>query len=275
MTLSVVHEYTEDVIERRTRTVHVVETRRARIHAWHGGAKVADLGAEGSVPRAVEEANRLAGVFGIGPGSTMRIRVEEQAELTRRVVAGVDGDRVRYDHNEHGYRNPVSSLRRHAWDVVTGPMPVTWSEWAFSTEQWLGFAGRPADAAVVRASYAGVSLDVMDPDSLYGGFGHGSVRPGETTVETAEAPSWIRDRRGLSVFVKVTLRAACDVAVPPDRSFGDTLAFLSALRVTAETDRRGRDILIDFNPDHACWSNPAGVDPRWTPVARTLAHASA
>ena len=80
---NVVHEYVDEVVETRRRTIQIIEDVHAEITAWHGERFLCDISGWTSVAAAIQEAEKQAKRFKVDKGSTLVLRVSER----RRVVS--------------------------------------------------------------------------------------------------------------------------------------------------------------------------------------------
>lgn len=121
MPLTVLKEYTEQVVHRTHETIHEIEEEGGSIELWHQGVLVDKLTSYTGVAYALRDAPGVARRFRITPSSSLHVRV--RAERTRGLRAGPGEER--YGHRE--YRETVGSdwtvLRRHVWDSHAGELP--------------------------------------------------------------------------------------------------------------------------------------------------------
>ncbi len=255
---SVIEEADDEVVERRTRRLHLVESVEATVSAWHGGRKVAELGCRNSVAAAVERAAEAAREFGVGPSSSMRIRVAEKAVRSWKALKGVDhrGDPV-YEDGTARFR--LVSRHRHAWDDAQGLIEPRWEPWEFEVEEWIGHPGDAPPRAVVAALYAAVSVEGCRDDDLLALYGTGLPTVRSVVGEAAEPPgrlAGIGGRRGMRGYVRVRVRGSVHVTAPPGATMPETAGFLGRLWAEVQRDRRSWDGLDLASPGCMVWSDP-------------------
>jgi hypothetical protein len=204
--------FEETYVVTRTRKVRVYDEEAASVTAWHGGRLLAELGGGGSVPAALREAAAEARRYGVGPGSTLSLRVSRT--LTRR------RELVEEDRREARSQRMVV-YRRHVHDVVAGDLPVSEATLSFRLGGWVAVP-HGDDPARYAPFYAAPEADEPTPAALFAGYGHGAPAWDAARIvepETSPPP----DRKPGKAWHRVAMEGTLPVLVPPGGSVDELL----------------------------------------------------
>lgn len=265
---TIIEEATDEVVERRSRRIHLVESVTATVGAWHGGRKVGDLGCYTGVVHAVRRAEEAVREFGLGPSSTMRIRIEEKAVRHWRALRGIDrwGDAT---YESQDARPSFVARHRHAWDDLAGLLEARWRPWEFEVEEWVGYKDDPPPRSVIAGHYSSVSVEGCRDGDLHALFGTGLPVLQDIACDAAPPPDALARldaRRPMRGYVRVRLRGCCHVTALPCAGVPDVAAFLGRLDVRPQRDSNGWGALDLASPGCTIWSDPErGNAAAWRP----------
>lgn len=199
---SVTMEYEETVVERRIRKVRVEDLEGGAVSAWHGGLRLRDLSAWTSYDRAVEDARQKAEAFGVGPDSSLSIRVERT--VTRNWSYP--------DARESGRPRPDKILaRRQVLDVVHGELPFVDGTMRFRVSAWVGVPVGE-DPTPYLPFFADVEVAHFPDRLLFAGYGFGEIRCGRPFLSGSDAAP--PDPRKGKSYHRVALEGTLPVQVP-------------------------------------------------------------
>ena len=259
----VVEEYVDQVVETRRRTVHVTEACEATVSAWHGGRRLCDLGTRTSVAAAVRHAESERGRFSVGPGSSLRLRVEERTVREWRAVQSVDARDGYVLYGSEHVRPSALVLLRHAWDSHDGFIEPRWTDIPFSVEAWVGIRSEAPPHALVRACFAGVAAAGADDAWLHAGYGLGGVRMDSVGLSEAEPDARIRDRADVRSFLRAELGGILRACGPDVPEGADMAGFLASCDVSVRLDRTCEDALAPYGRRPVFWVGEPAIRIRW------------
>lgn len=221
MPLTVVKEFTEQVVRRTQETIHEVEDEGGSIELWHEGVLVDKLTSYTGVEYALREAPGVVKRFRITPSSSLHVRV--RAERTRGLRAG-PGE-VRYGQRE--YRETVGSdwtvLLRHVWDSHVGDLQEGRTVALPFTQS--AFFGAPGTRPEFVAGDGTVGMTIRQiewlPERLlWKGWGFGGVDDVRMErIDLDARPGHIENERGLGstgVWTEFRFSGVFRITAPPD-----------------------------------------------------------
>ncbi|MGU3656185.1 hypothetical protein [Methylobacterium fujisawaense] len=177
MPQTVLKEFSEEVVARSTRTIHVIEQDSGTIELWHEGVLVDTLTTYTDLGYALEAAPEVVERFRLTPASSLHVRVRACRKRGLRAGPG----ELRYGRRDYAETvgTDWSVLRRHVWDSHDGPMEAG-RELALPFSM-SAFHGAPDVRPDFGASDEALGLTVREigglPDELlWSGWGFGEVR---------------------------------------------------------------------------------------------------
>lgn len=222
MASALVRSYEEDVVEKRRRTIHVMDELTARVSLWHGGIKIDDVGGWTNTSAALEDALRVARRYSIDGSSTLRIRVCEEVRRFRRVLRGESYGHPVYE-NEFP-KGDVLVLRRHVWDDVAGVIETRLVSFGFRLRNTIGYPVGEDAEATPRGFYSDAQGS-MDDAGLWRGLGIGEASIESVKSSPCDAPKSERGDSGVT-WKAIAIEGNCRIHVPVSMNDAEALDLL-------------------------------------------------
>lgn len=230
---NVVHEYVDEVVETRRRTIQIIEDVHAEITAWHGERFLCDISGWTSVGAAIQEAEKQAKRFKVDKGSTLVLRVSEKK--TRRFKEA-EGSGGRYNPNAHVRNDEIISFR-HVWDSHVGSLDVSIEKADFDLVVPIGIpdGSDPGDGLAHIILGVRGDLSKFQP-SLLSGFGLGEYRMASSRrVALTQIPP--DERRRPMNWAGLRVQGTLDVLVPGGMPTTKVQEFLEDIKLHPIFDR--------------------------------------